>query len=291
MSNEKSAARLPTTSWTFIHTGKDLPPEDYVSGLNQFITRYWRPVFAFMRREGHGIGDAADLTQDFLVRLVQRDLVHKADATRGKFRTFLFWHAKMFLADQGANRVSRQTSFERQVVSVSSLLREEDRCYEPMHHESAEDVFNKKWAADVLQRSARSARGFLPPAGTGELVCPVHGHAFSGECRGDDDSRGDRSTLLALSRPVSLCSRKDGAAVSPLPPGRGLSGSWRRCERRRRGARTDGVARTLGTPSMTDLPMSYTVSVAMESAVRAVNSTSVGPKTRTAYKRRAPWKE
>jgi RNA polymerase sigma factor (sigma-70 family) len=197
VSNEKAPNRLPATSWTFIHTGKDLPPEDYVSCLNQFITRYWRPVFSFMRREGHGIGDAADLTQDFLVRVVGRDLVHKADSARGKFRTFLFWHAKMFLADQGDSRVSRQTSFERQLVSVSSLLRDEDRCYEPAHHESAEEVFNKRWAAELLQRVLDRLADFYHTQGRANWFALFTATHFPA-------SADERTTQEALARRFSL---------------------------------------------------------------------------------------
>jgi RNA polymerase sigma-70 factor (ECF subfamily) len=152
VSSENAPERFPTTSWTFIHTGKELPPEDYVTALDGFIARYWRPVFSFMRCAGHQVDDAADLTQEFLIRVVERGLVHKADETRGRFRTFLLWHAKMFLADQGSNRAPRQRTFERQLIPVSSLLGDEDRSFEPAAGESAEAIFNRKWAADLVQR-------------------------------------------------------------------------------------------------------------------------------------------
>ena len=143
---------FPSTAWTFIQSGKSLPPADYVSALNAFIARYWRPVFSFMRRAGRQLDDAADLTQEFLIRLVERDLVHKADSSRGRFRAFLLWHARMFLADQSGDRARAQRDFERQLVPVSSLLNEEDRSFEPTVSESPEDHFNKKWAADLMQR-------------------------------------------------------------------------------------------------------------------------------------------
>ncbi|MDZ4288425.1 MAG: hypothetical protein U0984_10735 [Prosthecobacter sp.] len=45
------------------------------------------PLYAFVRRSGHGEHDAQDLTQEFFARLLEKQWLQDADPQRGKFRT------------------------------------------------------------------------------------------------------------------------------------------------------------------------------------------------------------
>jgi len=61
---------------------------------------YWYPLYAFVRRKGHGPHDAQDLTQAFFARLLEKNYVAQADRERGRFRTFLLAALTHFLADE-----------------------------------------------------------------------------------------------------------------------------------------------------------------------------------------------
>ena len=49
------------------------------------------------RRRGYSRHEAQDLTQDFFVHLLQKNIPDKADPLRGKFRTFLLTALEFFL--------------------------------------------------------------------------------------------------------------------------------------------------------------------------------------------------
>lgn len=79
-----TSVELPTTIWTAI---RQAPRDPAV--LNQILERYRSPVLAFIRNHGFLAHDAEDVAQDVLLTLVRKDILAKADPTRGKFRSLL----------------------------------------------------------------------------------------------------------------------------------------------------------------------------------------------------------
>lgn len=150
MNDDPSASGFPTTAWTFIRAAQDPQHADFTPAVNGFITRYWRPVFCFLRARGYPLHAAEDLTQEFFTRFLERDWLRRADPERGRFRTFLLTILVRFLSDLGERRAPRQHSFERRFVSIDSLLNDEDRSYEPPAGETAEAIFMRRWAADLV---------------------------------------------------------------------------------------------------------------------------------------------
>jgi RNA polymerase sigma-70 factor (ECF subfamily) len=146
---------FPTTAWTFIRAAQDPDHPEHVDALNQLITRYWRPVFYFLRARGHGLHAAEDLTQEFFARALERDWLRRADPQRGRFRTFLLTILVRFLSDRGDCRGPRQQRFERGFVSVESLLQDDDRRYEPAGGEAPEAIFMRQWAVALVAEVRR----------------------------------------------------------------------------------------------------------------------------------------
>jgi DNA-directed RNA polymerase specialized sigma24 family protein len=76
------------------------------SALETLCRTYWYPLYAYVRRQGHGPEDAQDLTQEFFARLLAADYLARVDRHRGKFRSFLLVGLKYMLADEH-DKVSR----------------------------------------------------------------------------------------------------------------------------------------------------------------------------------------
>ena len=47
--------------------------EDARDALTQLCESYWYPLYAFVRRRGHGPHDAQDLTQAFFEKLLEKN--------------------------------------------------------------------------------------------------------------------------------------------------------------------------------------------------------------------------
>ena len=164
MTNDPSSAspsgRFPTTAWGFIQAVQDGRHAEDETAINQFVAAYWKPVFCFLRARGYPVAEAEDLTQEFFLRILQRDWLRTADPRRGRFRTFLLTLLVRFLSDQGPRRAPRQKRFERQIASIEGLIGAAERSYEPPAGQTPEAIFMRQWAAalvgQVLQRLRRS---------------------------------------------------------------------------------------------------------------------------------------
>jgi RNA polymerase sigma factor (sigma-70 family) len=146
---------FPATMWNLIRLAMDPGCDEYCAAVNELITSYWRPVFYFIRAKGFRVHQAEDLTQEFFIKLLERGWITKADPTRGKFRTFLLTILIRFLSDQGPERSPRQRTFDARLVSVSSLLKDEEKMFDPPSYETPESIYMKQWALATIQAAQR----------------------------------------------------------------------------------------------------------------------------------------
>jgi RNA polymerase sigma-70 factor (ECF subfamily) len=151
--------RFPTTDWRFLQSAPGRDDPEAAEALNEFLRRYWKPVFCYLRARGYPFHKAEDLTQEFLLRFWSRDLILKADPDRGKFRTFLLAVLRRFLSDQGP-RAPLQRRFESGMALIASLVGDDERRFEPPDDETPETVFWKKWAAGAVERCRERLRAF-----------------------------------------------------------------------------------------------------------------------------------
>lgn len=116
-----SHAPWPTTLWPLI---RDLDsPEHKRLASEVLASRYWRPVYAFLRHRRLSHHDAADRTQDFFLALFEKDWALRADETKGRFRTFLITLLKRYVRDL---EVKRQADFEKSQKSLPFTVSESD---------------------------------------------------------------------------------------------------------------------------------------------------------------------
>ena len=85
-----------TTQWSLIDDIQEGRDRD--SALIGFLLKqYWKPVYCYLRHTGHHNEQAKDLTQGFFHEVVlNRDLVGRADSSRGRFRAFLLHALKQY---------------------------------------------------------------------------------------------------------------------------------------------------------------------------------------------------
>ena len=88
--------RFPQTQWTEV-IGISLGE----SIQNEFVQRYWKPIYSFLRRKGYDNEKAKDLTQGFFTEIVlDSNLFKNLDSGKGKFRTLLLTALNHYLTTQ-----------------------------------------------------------------------------------------------------------------------------------------------------------------------------------------------
>jgi RNA polymerase sigma-70 factor (ECF subfamily) len=156
-----------TTAWSVIRrAGGD--GSDAKLALGQLCESYWYPVYAFVRRQGLGAADAEDATQSFFARLLETDVMARADPDRGRFRGFLVAAIKQFLARRHAFESAAKRKPARPVVPLDGVVGEERYRLEPADHRTPERLFDHAWAMVVLDRALRRVRDQWVEAGNGD---------------------------------------------------------------------------------------------------------------------------
>ena len=134
-SSDAETQRVPagcflTTHWSVVLTAGSSDTPRAQAALEKLCRAYWFPLYAYVRRRGHSVEDAQDLTQEFFARVLERHWLARADQAKGRFRTFLLTAMERFLANEwdkvralkrgGGQRTSRFNSIRRRRATGSS---------------------------------------------------------------------------------------------------------------------------------------------------------------------------
>ena len=144
--------RFTTTHWSLVLAAAGSEDARGREALASLCQVYWYPLYAFVRRQGHGPHDAQDLTQEFFVQLLEKEYLGDADRSKGKFRSFLLAALKHFLSKQWARAKTLKRGGGRTLVPLDTLSAEDRYCREPEDNATPERLFERRWAVTLLDR-------------------------------------------------------------------------------------------------------------------------------------------
>jgi RNA polymerase sigma-70 factor (ECF subfamily) len=150
-------SQFPTTRWTLVVAAGDPHRKEARSALVSLCENYWYPLYAYLRRRGYAADQAQDLTQGFFIRVLEGRYLDRADAERGRFRSFLLSSLKFFVADE-EDRGRAHKRGGGALVSLEFSSGEERYRREPAHDETPERIFERRWALSVLDRVVEKLR-------------------------------------------------------------------------------------------------------------------------------------
>jgi len=143
---------FPTTDWgLFVDIRGGSPPAKQAA-LDILARRYWKPVFKFLQFSGKDEEAAKDLTQAFFAEWIENNAFAKADAQKGKFRSFMLTSLKRFAANKHRDGQAQKRSPAAGLVSLDELMDDDESSYEPAHDETPDKAFDRTWAAEVVGR-------------------------------------------------------------------------------------------------------------------------------------------
>jgi RNA polymerase sigma-70 factor (ECF subfamily) len=143
---------FPTTHWSRVASAGGPPTPEARAALAELSGAYWYPIYALIRRKGHGAELALDLTQDYFARLLEKGTVSAADPEKGRFRSFLLTDCSYFLADRRDRGRALKRGGGRPLLSIDARDAEGRFLREPSHDETPERVFESDWAISLIGR-------------------------------------------------------------------------------------------------------------------------------------------
>jgi RNA polymerase sigma-70 factor (ECF subfamily) len=121
------------------------------SALEALCSTYWRPVFAYIRSRGHSIEDSKDLTQQFFVYVLEKDLFARADPQRGRFRHFLKASVRNFLANEWDKAQTQKRGGGLKSIRIDEFRDASNLDFLSDQQPSPEDAFERIWALTLLE--------------------------------------------------------------------------------------------------------------------------------------------
>jgi RNA polymerase sigma-70 factor (ECF subfamily) len=154
-----------TTRWSLVMLAGDKERAGSADALSSLCQLYWYPLYAFVRRQGHKPEDAADLTQGFFTRFLERNDVAAARQERGRFRSYLLACMKHYLANEWDRTRAQKRGGGKSPVSIDAMVAEERYGLEPGHDLTPEKLFDRRWALTLLDRVLTDLRHDLSGKG------------------------------------------------------------------------------------------------------------------------------
>ncbi|QOY87898.1 sigma-70 family RNA polymerase sigma factor [Paludibaculum fermentans] len=145
-------ADFPTTHWTLVAAAGAHAGPDSRQALASLCEAYWFPLYAYARRRGDSPEAAQDHTQEFFARFLERDYFDRADPDRGRFRSFLLSSFKYYLCDEAGRARAQKRGGGMATLPFEFSKGEEMYVREPVHNETPERIYERRWARTLLDR-------------------------------------------------------------------------------------------------------------------------------------------
>jgi RNA polymerase sigma factor (sigma-70 family) len=150
-SGEKGGVAFTTTHWSVVLEAQGESPAAQ-QALGKLCRTYWRPIFAFLRRQGIGPIEAEDITQGFFAQLLERRSLDAVRKEKGRLRSYLLGALKYFVADEQRRAMAVKRGKGQRLIPLDELHADERIEMEPSDPMTAEMIYERRWALTVLER-------------------------------------------------------------------------------------------------------------------------------------------
>jgi RNA polymerase sigma factor (sigma-70 family) len=187
LSEPNAAGAFVTTHWSVLAAaqGASRAAEE---ALERLCRTYWKPLYAFVRRQGCGPDEAQDLTQGFFALLLERRDLATVRREKGRLRSYLLISLKHFLANERERAMAIKRGSSQPMIPLEELGDNECASSEPF---TAELLFERRWALTVLDQVLARLREEYRAAGNARLFGRLH------EILTDDAGRLSQAEIAA----------------------------------------------------------------------------------------------
>ena len=162
-----SGDRFPPTRRSVIEAAGSSDAKERERALESLCAAYWRPIYKYVRlRWNRPAEEAQDLTQGFFVEVLERRLLERFDARKGRLRTFLRVCVDSFVSnqDKAGRRQKRGGSIAHVALDFAAAEEELDgTVMDPAaipSPESLEEFFEKEWRRNLFSLAVEELREF-----------------------------------------------------------------------------------------------------------------------------------
>jgi len=139
------------TCWTAIESIASKDDASNRALVGDFLKAYWKPVYCYLRHKGYNSEQAKDLTQGFFYEVVLgRELIQRADRTKGRFRTLLLRALDHYLVSIHRKETAQKRIPQEKLISLDGATFGE--IPEAAGDLDSDEVFHYTWVCELLDR-------------------------------------------------------------------------------------------------------------------------------------------
>ena len=158
-----------TTRWSRVFRLSGNDEQAAREALAGLCADCWRPLYHFARRRGHSPHDSQDLTQGFLLALLETDSLARADPARGRFRSFLLGAFANFLAKHHRANATLKRGGGTSLLSLDESEAETFHLTLAADEATPEKAYERAWGIALLSRAMEKLRLRYETAGRSEV--------------------------------------------------------------------------------------------------------------------------
>src|SRR6478672_4204488 len=140
-----------TTHWSVVLEAQGESPAAQ-EALEKLCRTYWRPIYAFLRRQGFRPAEAEDITQGFFAQLLERRSLNAVRKEKGRLRSYLLGALKYFVADEQRRSMAIKRGKGQRLIPIEEMRADERIKMEPADPVTAEMIYERRWALTVLEQ-------------------------------------------------------------------------------------------------------------------------------------------
>jgi RNA polymerase sigma-70 factor (ECF subfamily) len=159
-----------TTRWTVVNAAGGTEDGRASAALAELCEIYWPPLYGYLRGRGYRAEEAQDLTQGFFARLLETEAIRSADSARGRFRAFLLTALKRYVINEYERGATARRGGRQMHLRIDSAEAERGFAAARRHEETPDRLFDRKWAAIVLERALERLRNEYAASGKADVA-------------------------------------------------------------------------------------------------------------------------
>jgi RNA polymerase sigma factor (sigma-70 family) len=165
LSLHSQSGSFPSTRHSVVEAAQSEDPAARSRAIEAITAAYWKPIYKYVRMKWNiDAEDAADFTQEFFTRLLEKEFLATYDGSKGRLRTFLRTCAdRLFMKQErdskrlkrGAGSAHLPLDFEEAERELATVL----------GFESPEECFDKEWVRSLFALGVQRLRVSCENAG------------------------------------------------------------------------------------------------------------------------------
>jgi RNA polymerase sigma factor (sigma-70 family) len=167
-STRNGVAVFATTHWSVVLEAQGESPAAQ-EALEKLCRTYWRPLYAFVRRQGIDPEEARDLTQGFFALLLERRDLDAVRKEKGRLRSYLLTSLKHFLASEHRRATAIKRGRGQSLVPLEELSAIERVQIESADSLSPDRLYERRWALTLMEQVLRRLKDEYDAAGNAAL--------------------------------------------------------------------------------------------------------------------------